>query len=117
MISRSSLKLGYLGSKTRSLGQIKGKPCLHFRCHISEAIKDVVYTLEVTCFKQSPRNLLRLFILMSLGQIWNLVSWGQKLGHQTKSKEKLVNTPEVTLLKQHHNLAQNVLSCWFLGLV
>ena len=27
VISRSSSKIGLLGSKTRSLGQIKGKPC------------------------------------------------------------------------------------------
>ena len=38
MISRSSSKLGNLASKTRSLGQIKGKPCLHSRGHIFEVI-------------------------------------------------------------------------------
>ena len=38
MISRSSLKLGHLGSKTRSPGQIKGNPCLHSRGFMSEVI-------------------------------------------------------------------------------
>ena len=30
---RSSSKLGHVGSKTRSLGQILGKPCVHSRGH------------------------------------------------------------------------------------
>ena len=38
IISSWSLKLGQLGSKTRSLGQIKVKPYLHSRVHIFEAI-------------------------------------------------------------------------------
>ena len=33
IISRSSSKLGHVGSKTRSLGQILEKRCLHFRGH------------------------------------------------------------------------------------
>ena len=33
IISRSDLKLGYVGSKTRSLGQILEKPCVHSRRH------------------------------------------------------------------------------------
>ena len=35
---KSSLKLGHLGSKTRSRGRIKGKPCQHSSGHIFEAI-------------------------------------------------------------------------------
>ena len=35
--SRSHSKLGH-GSKTRSLGQIKGRPCLHSRGHNFESI-------------------------------------------------------------------------------
>ena len=31
--SRPSLKLGHVGSKTRSLGQILEKPCVHCRGH------------------------------------------------------------------------------------
>ena len=38
MISRSSLKLGHLGSTTGSPGQISGKPCYHSRGHIFQAI-------------------------------------------------------------------------------
>ena len=37
--------------------------------------------------------------LWNLGPVWYWVTWGQKLGHQVKSKEKL-NTLEVTFLKQ-----------------
>ena len=33
IMSRSSLKLGHVGSKTRSLGQILEKPCVHSRGH------------------------------------------------------------------------------------
>ena len=38
MISRSSSKLGDLGSKTRSPGQISGKPCYHSSGHIFQAV-------------------------------------------------------------------------------
>ena len=33
IISRSGSKLGHVGSKTRSLGQILEKPCVHSRGH------------------------------------------------------------------------------------
>ena len=33
IISRSSSKLGHVGSKNRSLGQILEKPCVHSRGH------------------------------------------------------------------------------------
>ena len=33
IISRSSSKLGHVGSKTRLLGQILEKPCVHSRRH------------------------------------------------------------------------------------
>ena len=33
IISRSSLKLGHVRSKTRSLDQILEKPCVHSRVH------------------------------------------------------------------------------------
>ena len=33
IISRSSSKLGHVGSETRSLGQILEKPCVHSRGH------------------------------------------------------------------------------------
>ena len=36
--SRMSLKLGHVGLKTRSLGQILKKPCVRSRCHIFSRI-------------------------------------------------------------------------------
>ena len=33
IISRPGSKLGHVGSKTRSLGQILGNPCVHSRRH------------------------------------------------------------------------------------
>ena len=33
-ISQSSSNMGDIGSKTRSVGQIMGKPCEHYRGHI-----------------------------------------------------------------------------------
>ena len=36
---------------------------------------------------------------MILDQVWNSVTWGQKLGHQAKSKENLVNTLVVTFFE------------------
>ena len=33
IMSRSSSKLGHVGSKTRSVGQILEKPCVHSRGH------------------------------------------------------------------------------------
>ena len=38
MKSRLVLYMGHLGSKTRSLGQIKGKPCVDDRGHIFDQI-------------------------------------------------------------------------------
>ena len=63
--------MGHVGSKTRSPGQILGKPCVRSRGHIFS------------------------WILMKVGQdvclddisdeFENGVTWGQKLGHQVKS--------------------------------
>ena len=38
MKSRTSSKMGHVGSKTRSLGQILEKPCVHSRGHILSRI-------------------------------------------------------------------------------
>ena len=38
MISRTSSKMGHVGSKTRSPGQILGKPCVRSRGHIFSRI-------------------------------------------------------------------------------
>ena len=48
MISRSNLKLGHLESKTRSPGQIKGKPCEHTSGHIFEAV--IMNNAHTVCF-------------------------------------------------------------------
>ena len=84
MISRSSSKPGHVGSKTRSHGQISGKS-YHSSGHIFQAI-------IMTCSK--------CLSLWFFGQVWNWVSWGQKLGHQAKPAENFVNTLAVTFLKQ-----------------
>ena len=67
--------------------------------HQAKSKGNPVSTLEVTFFKKSSRILLKIFVLMILGQIRNWVTWGQKPGHQAKSKENLVNTQEVTVMK------------------
>ena len=38
MISRLSSNLGHVGSKTRSVGQIKEKSCFHSRGHIFDPV-------------------------------------------------------------------------------
>ena len=81
---RSDSKLDHLGSKTRSQGQIN---------------TNLIYTPAVTVLKQSSWILLKMFVLMILGQIRNWITWGQKLGHRAKSEEDLVNTPEVIFFK------------------
>ena len=86
MKSRSSSILGYLGSKTRSPGQIKGKACKHSRGHSFDPV--LMKLAQNVCS------------LLSLGQIRNWVTWGQKLGHRARSAENLVNTLAVTFLKQ-----------------
>ena len=41
-----------------------------------------------------------MFVLMTLGQVRNWVTWSQKLGHWAKSAENFVNTLAVTFFKQ-----------------
>ena len=38
MKSQTSLEMGYVGSKTRSLGQMLEKPCVHSKGHIFRQI-------------------------------------------------------------------------------
>ena len=47
---RSSSKLGHVGSKTRSLGQILGKPCVQSSGHSSEP-KFMKLFQNVNCYK------------------------------------------------------------------
>ena len=127
MISSSSLKLGRLGSKIRSRGQIKGKPCYHPSSHISEAIimnlaqnvwlmswvtwdkklghlakskEDLVITLEVTFFNQLSWTMLKMFVLKISRSSLKLGHLGSKIDRWAKSKENLFNTIAVTILKQ-----------------
>ena len=66
MKSRTSLKMGHVGSKTRSLGQILEKPCVLSRSHIFSPI--IMKLGQNVCFDEISDK-------MS----------GQKLGHQVKS--------------------------------
>ena len=59
-----------------------------------------VNTLEATVFTKSWWNFLRMFAPVNLGQVRYWVTWGQKLGHQVRSKDNIVNTLEVTFFKQ-----------------
>ena len=70
MKSRSGLKLGHIGSETRSPGQILEKPFVHFRGHSSNAI----FMKLCQCFSH-----------LNLEQDQNWVVSGQKLGHKVKS--------------------------------
>jgi len=62
-ISRPSMDMGHLGSKTMSLGQILGNYWLHSGGHI--------------CFE--------CLFWQYLGQVWIWVKSGKKLGHHVKS--------------------------------
>ena len=46
--SLMSLKLSHVGSKTRSLGQILGKPCVSVRGHIFQSETHETFTLSQT---------------------------------------------------------------------
>ena len=69
MKSVSDMKLGHIGSETRSQGQILEKPCVHLRgliCYLHETLPE--------CLSQ-----------LNLGQDQNWVMSDQKLGHKAKS--------------------------------
>ena len=77
IISRSGLKLGHVGSETRSLGQIFEKPCVHSRGH-----------------SFNPK-FIKLCQTVNHHNIW--VVLGQKLGRKVKSEKNLVYTLEGTV--------------------
>ena len=66
--SRSNLKLGHFGSKTRMLGQILEKPCVHSRGHSFDP--------KFMKLCQNVRMLIPIISRSSLKQ----VLFGQKLG-------------------------------------
>ena len=67
MSSIKNLKLGHLGSKTSSPGQISRKLCQHSSGHIF-----------LTNHQESCSKCLSWWFL---GQIWNWITWDQILGH------------------------------------
>ena len=102
MSSRSGSNLGYLGSKTRSPGQISRKFCWHSSGHI---------------FEESSWILLKMFVLM-------ISRSGLKLGHmrsKTRSpgqiSRKLLTLQRSHFLNNHHKYCSKCSSWWFLGLV
>ena len=55
MKSHTSSKMSYVGSKTRSLGQILGKPCVRSRGHIFSPL--IMKHSENVCLGESRRSL------------------------------------------------------------
>ena len=88
MISRSSSKLGHLGSKTRSPGQISGKPCYHSSSDIFSS------NHHESCSK--------CLSWWFLGQVRNWVTWGKKLGHLAKSAKTLLTLYRSHFWSSHH---------------
>ena len=66
ILSRSSSKLGHVGSKTRSLGKILEKPCVHSKRH--------------SFFFKVHETLSECLSSYCLGQVQDWVMLGQKLG-------------------------------------
>ena len=95
MVSRSSLKLSHFWSKNWVTRPNQRKTLL------------TLYRSHFWSYHQEYCS--KCLSWWFLGQDWNWASWGQKLGHQSKSKENLVNTLAVTAIIM--NLAQNV--CWW----
>ena len=54
MKSRTILKMGHVGSKTRSLGQISEKPCVRFRGYI---FSPIIMKLRMFVLMKSWTNL------------------------------------------------------------
>ena len=77
-----SSNLGHLGSKIRSLGQIKEIPCGRSRGHSSCS-----FDLKI------GQN-----VLMKSWTSSNLVTWAQTLGHWLKLKKYIVGALEDTVL-------------------
>ena len=97
MISRSSSKLGHLGSKTRSkclpllnLGQVRNWVTWGQKLgHRASSAENLVNTLAVTFFKQSSCILLNMFVLM-------ISRSSSKLGHlesKTRSPGQISRKP------------------------
>lgn len=73
-----------LGVKTRSQGQIKGKPCEH--CSVAAIFKVNLSQIWLVCLQ-----------CWSLGQFQIFIIWGRKLGHKVHlnlKRKNLVNRVE-----------------------
>ena len=66
-------------SKPRSPGEVNSK-------------ENLFNTMEFTFFSNYHESYSKCLSSCFLGQVQNWVTWSQKLGHQAKSKENLVNT-------------------------
>ena len=69
IISRSSLKLGHGGSKTRSLGQILETPCVHSKWHSFDLSSIFVRLLVIIISRSDLKLALVKSKTRSLGQI------------------------------------------------
>ena len=79
----SGQKLGYVGAKTRPLGQILEITCIYSRGH---------------SFYIFFMKLCQTVFSLNLGYIKNWVTSGRKLGHKVKSKKKHVYASEGAVL-------------------
>ena len=59
--SRSNSKVGHVGSKTRSLGQIMKKPCAHYRGHSFDP------KFIKVCQNVNPN---RIYVSLEFGSCW-----------------------------------------------
>ena len=78
MNPQTSLKMGYVGSKTRSPGQILEKPYVGSRGHIFSPI------------------FMKLVWNVCLDEISDEFERGQKVDHKVKSQKNLLYAPEAT---------------------
>ena len=91
-----SLKIGHVGSKSRSLGQILEKPCVRCRGHISV---------------QYSWNLVRMFVLMISWTSMKMCYVGWKTRSQGEILEKL--SVWMTLRKKPFEHSLKMRKCWY----
>ena len=95
--------------------QLKGNVTSNRKMGSVSLISSLEQKLRVSYCNHPLSVLCRSSSTISLLTLW--ITWGQKLGHQVKSKEKLVNTLEVTFWSNHHEYCSKCLPWWFLGQV
>ena len=102
MISRMSLKMDHVKSKTRSLGQILEKPCVLSRGHIFSLI---IMKLDQNVFLMKSRTSLK------IGHV------GSKTNSQSQILKHLVYALKATFQSNNHVTLSECLSWWNLGRV